>query len=115
MIPILDEVLTPIYLDERKRGMIRGFILHCVYTHMEYIQSCTLEASLLNVADGNNMTKGRGCTLYEMGNVNIHYVSAMSIGAVEITKGREKPSYVQVLRRFEVWGYLLVLLYDFLM
>ncbi len=63
---------------------------------MEYIQSCTLEASLLNVADGNDMTKGRGCTLYEMGNVNIHYVSAMSIEAVEITKGRENPSHAQV-------------------
>jgi len=90
-IPILDDVITPIYLDERKRGIIRGFILHCIYTHMESIPSYTLEASLVKIADGTDMTKGRGRTPYEMGNVNIHCVSAMSIGEVEIAKGREKP------------------------
>jgi len=95
-IPILDKVLTSIYPDERKRGMIRGFILHCIYTHMEDIPSYTLEASLLKVADGTDMTKGRGRTPYEMGNVNIHCVSAMSIGEVEIAKGREKPVGIRI-------------------
>jgi len=95
-IPILDRVLTPIYPDERKRGIIRGFILHCIYTHMEYIQSCTLEASLVKVADGTDMTKGRGRTPFEMGNVNIHCVSAMSIGKVEVTKGEEKPISIRI-------------------
>lgn len=95
-IPILDKVLTPIYPDERKRGMIRGFILHCIYTHMEDTQSYTLEASLLKVADGTDMTKGRGRTPYEMGNVNIHCVSAMSIGQVEIAKGKEKPIGISI-------------------
>ncbi len=90
-IPILDRVLTPMYPDERKRGMIRGFILHCIYTHMEDIPSYTVEASLVKVADGTDMTKGRGRMPYEMGNVNIHCVSAMSIGEVKIAKGREKP------------------------
>lgn len=95
-IPILDKVLPPIYPDERKRGMIRGFILHCIYTHMEDTQSYTLEASVLKVADGTDMTKGRGRTPYEMGNVNIHCVSAMSIGEVEITKGKEKPIGIRI-------------------
>ncbi len=95
-IPILDKVLTQIYPDERKRGMIRGFILHCIYTHMEDIPSYTLEASLVKVADGTDMTKGRGRTPYEMGNVNIHCVSAMSIGEVEIAKGKEKPIGIRI-------------------
>jgi len=95
-IPILHNVLTPIYVDERKRGIIRGFILHCIYTHMESIPSYTLEASLVKVADGTDMTKGRGRTPYEMGNVNIHCVSAMSIGEVEIAKGREKPISITI-------------------
>ena len=95
-IPILDKVLTPVYPDERKRGMIRGFILHCIYTHMEDTQSYTLEASVLKVADGTDMTKGRGRTPYEMGNVNIHCVSAMSIGEVELTKGKEKPIGIRI-------------------
>ena len=95
-IPILDKVLPPIYPDARKRGIIRGFILHCIYTHMENIPSHTLEASLVKVADGTDMTKGRGRTPYEMGNVNIHCVSAMSIGEVEIAKGREKPIGIRI-------------------
>jgi len=95
-IPILDKLLTPIYPDERKKGIIRGFILHCIYSHMENVPSYTLEASLVKVADGTDMTKGRGRTPYEMGNVNIHCVSAMSIGEVEIAKGREKPIVIRI-------------------
>lgn len=95
-IPILEKVLIPIYPDERKKGMIRGFILHCIYTHMEDIPSYTLEASLVKVADGTDMCKGRGRMPYEMGNVNIHCVSAMSIGEVEIAKGREKPISIRI-------------------
>lgn len=95
-LPILDALLAPIYLDERKRGIIRGFILHCIFTHMESIPSYTLEASLVKVADGTDMSKGRGRTPYEMGNVNIHCVSAMSIGDVEIAKGKDKPISITI-------------------
>ena len=95
-IPILDKVLTPIYPDERKRGIIRGFILHSIYTHGEEHPSFTLEASLVKVADGTDMTKGRGRMPYEMGNVNIHCVSAMSIGEVEIARGKEKPIGIRI-------------------
>jgi len=95
-IPILDQVLAPIYPDERKRGIIRGFILHSIYTHMEEYPSYTLEASLVKVADGTDMTKGRGRMPYEMGNVNIHCVSAMSIGEVQIAKGKEKPIGIRI-------------------
>lgn len=95
-VPILDDVLAPIYPDDRKRGIIRGFILHSIYTHMEEVKSYTIESSLVKVADGTDMSKGRGRTPYDLGNVNIHTVSAMSIGAVEITKGEEKPIRIKV-------------------
>jgi len=95
-IPILDKVLTPIYPDERKKGIIRGFILHCIYSHMEDTPSYTLEASLVKVADGTDMTKGRGRIPYEMGNVNIHCVSAMSIGDVDVIEGKEKPIRISI-------------------
>jgi len=94
--PILDEVLTEIYPDKRKRVIIQGFILHCIYTHMEDTPSYTIEASLVKVADGTDMTKGRGRIPFEMGNVNIHCVSAMSIGEVEVVNGREKPVGIKI-------------------
>ena len=94
--PILDKLLTAIYSDERKKGIIRGFILHCIYTHMEDTPSYTIEASLVKVADGTDMTKGRERIPFEMGNVNINCVSAMSIREVEIVKGREKPIGIKI-------------------
>jgi metal-dependent HD superfamily phosphatase/phosphodiesterase len=95
-IPILDRILSQIYVDERKRGIVRGFILHCIYTHMEYTTSYTLEASLLKVADGTDMTKGRGRMPFDMGNVNINCVSSMSIVEVQIEKGAEKPIGIKI-------------------
>jgi metal-dependent HD superfamily phosphatase/phosphodiesterase len=94
--PVLDKILPLIYPDERKRGIIRGFILHCIYTHMESTTSYTLEASLVKVADGTDMTKGRGRIPFEMGNVNINCVSAMSIGEVKIEKGIDKPVGIKI-------------------
>ncbi|MCX6656821.1 MAG: phosphohydrolase, partial [Candidatus Bathyarchaeota archaeon] len=95
-IPILDKILFQVYPDDRKRGIIRGFILHCIYTHMEYLRSYTLEASLVKVADGTDMTKGRGRMPFDMGNVNINCVSAMSITEVQIEKGVKKPIGIKV-------------------
>lgn len=95
-VPILDRILPSIYPQARKMGIIRGFILHCIYTHMEFTTSYTLEASLVKVADGTDMTKGRGRMPFEMGNVNINCVSAMSIEDVKIEKGTEKPVSISI-------------------
>jgi len=95
-VPILDRILPQVYPEERKVGIIRGFILHCIYTHMETTTSYTLEASLLKVADGTDMTKGRGRMPFEMGNVNINCVSAMSIEEVKIEKGIDKPVSIKI-------------------
>jgi metal-dependent HD superfamily phosphatase/phosphodiesterase len=95
-VPLLDDLLKSVYPDERKRGVIRAFILHSIYTHMEEIESYTIESSLVKVADGTDMSKGRGRTPYDLGNINIHTVSAMSIGSVDISKGDKKPIRINV-------------------
>ncbi len=95
-VPVLDRILPMIYSSERMMGIIRGFILHCIYTHMEFTTSYTLEASLLKIADGTDMTKGRGRMPFEMGNVNINCVSAMSIEEVKIEKGVDKPVSIKI-------------------
>jgi uncharacterized protein len=51
---------------------------------------------LLKVADGTDMTKGRGRMPFEMGNVNINCVSAMSIEEVKIDKGIDKPVSIKI-------------------
>jgi metal-dependent HD superfamily phosphatase/phosphodiesterase len=50
----------------------------------------------LKIADGTNMTKGRGRMPFEMGNVNINCVSAMSIEEVKIEKGIDKPVSIRI-------------------
>jgi len=93
---ILEEILSKIYEDSFKRTIIKAFILHAIHTHMEETKSRTIEASVVKVADGTDMTKGRSRLPYDMGNVNIHTVSALSIERVEIVRGSEKPVEIRV-------------------
>ena len=75
---------------------IRGHILHTIYSHEAEVKDLTIEAALVGIADGTDMTKGRGRLAFDSGNVNIHTVSAMSIEEVEIVEGLEKPVEIRV-------------------
>ena len=90
-IPLLNRLLPKIYHDEEVMYEIRGHILHCIYAHEFEVKDLTEEAALVGIADGTDMTKGRGRLAFDKGNVNIHTVSALSIEKVEIMKGEEKP------------------------
>jgi len=95
-IPILNQLLPKIYGDSMKLAQIRGSILHCIGTHMEEVKSYTLEASILKIADGTDITKGRSRLYYDPESINIHSVSASSIGEVIISEGDGKPVKITV-------------------
>lgn len=95
-IPLLNRLLPKIYEDEETLYEIRGHILHCIYSHEFEIKDLTEEAALVGIADGTDMTKGRGRLAFDKGNVNIHTVSALSIEKVEITKGEERPIRIMI-------------------
>ena len=57
----------------------------------ERVQAFTVEASAVKVGDGCDMAAGRSRKPYNIGKVDIHSVSALSITEVEITKGSNKP------------------------
>jgi len=95
-IPILDQLLPKVYEDAMKLAQIRGSILHCIGTHMEEVKSYTLEASIIKIADGTDITKGRSRLPYDPESINIHSVSASSIGEVIISEGDEKPVKITV-------------------
>jgi len=90
-IPLLDRLLPKIYEDKELMYEIRGHILHCIYAHEFEVKDLTEEAALVGIADGTDMTKGRGRLSFDKGNVNIHTVSALSIEKVEVIEGKEKP------------------------
>jgi len=95
-IPLLNRLLPEIYEEEEVMYEIRGHILHCIYAHEFDVRDLTMEAALVGIADGTDMTKGRGRLAFDKGNVNIHTVSALSIDKVEITRGYEKPIRIQI-------------------
>ena len=55
-----------------------------------------MEASFVGIADGTDMTKGRGRLAFDTGNINIHTVSALSIEDVVITNGKQKPIEIRI-------------------
>jgi hypothetical protein len=94
-IPMLNRLLPKIYKSKEVVYEIRGHILHCIYSHEFEMQDLTEESALVGVADGTDMTKGRGRLAFDKGNVNIHTVSALSIEKVEVKQGKDVP--VQIL------------------
>jgi len=94
-IPLLNRLLPKIYKNEEVMFEVRGHILHCVYSHEFDVQDLTEEAALVGIADGTDMTKGRGRMAFDKGNVNIHTVSALSIEKVEVKQGKDVP--IQIL------------------
>ncbi len=90
-IPILDRILPKIYKDLENRTEVRGFILNSIYAHDADIPDLIVEAALVGIGDATDMTKGRGRLSYDLGNISIHTISALSIERVLILKGEEKP------------------------
>lgn len=90
-IPLLNRLLPKIYGETEIMYEIRGHILNCIYSHEFDVRDLTEEACLVGIADGTDMTKGRGRIAFDKGNVNIHTVSALSIEKVEIMQGKDVP------------------------
>jgi metal-dependent HD superfamily phosphatase/phosphodiesterase len=89
--PLLDRLLPEIYPDLEKRTEVRGFILNAIYAHDFEVSDLTKEAALIGIGDATDMTKGRGRIAFDLGNINIHCVSALGIEEVLIGEGEEKP------------------------
>lgn len=95
-ISLLNRLLPKVYKDEEVMYEIRGHILNGVYSHEAEVKDLTEEATLIGIADGTDMTKGRGRLAFDKGNINIHTVSALSIEKVEITQGEDTPVRIMV-------------------
>ena len=95
-LPILDRLMPQIYESVEKRIELRSFILSAINSHGFKPPPLTIEAALVAIADGTDMTKGRGRMAFDLGNVNIHTVSALSIENVFIVEGKDAPVEIVV-------------------
>ena len=100
-IPILDNILKNVYGDDlHKRLIVRSLIIEGITGHMGTRAIHTLEAGVVQVADGCDMTKGRARISMQLGMTSkkghIHQYSANSIEQVNIIAGQEKPIRIEV-------------------
>ncbi len=86
--------------------MTRSLALECISGHMGNRPVYSLEAGIVQVADGCDMTKGRARISMSLSHTprtgTIHQYSANSIEKVLFEKGKEKPIQIKVSMSSEV-------------
>ena len=95
-LPILNRLLDKLYPDPEQRTAIRALILHGIYSHDLSPEPLTIEAGITAVADGTDITKGRGRKAFQLGSIDIHSISAWAVDEVRILKGEKVPVEIQV-------------------
>jgi len=99
-LPILNRILEGVYQKNiKKQAMIRALTLECISGHMGSRIIHSLEAGVVQVADGCDMTKGRARIPLALGQAkvgHIHQYSANSIEEVRIDAGKEKPIRIDI-------------------
>ncbi len=105
--PIIDRILKAIYPDNlEKRVIVRSLAIEGIVGHMAHHTVHSLEAGIILVADGCDMSRGRARiplflnTAPKVG--DIHKYSANSIEKVKIEAGEELPVKVTVKMSSEV-------------
>ena len=96
---VLNQVL-PSAEDLKRRVVIRSMAMEGIIGHMGTRKIHSVEAGLILIADGCDMTKGRARIPMELNKSpsvgDIHKYSANSIEKVKISKGEEKPIRIEV-------------------
>lgn len=95
--PVLDRLMPQVYPDVATRIQLRAFILHAIRSHDFDPPPLTFEAGVVAVADGTDVTKGRGRKAFDLGKVDIHSVSALAIDEVWISRGENHPVEITVV------------------
>jgi len=93
--PLIDRFLQPSY-DTRTVALLEGEILHAIYAHQREIETLTLEAGVVKVADALDMESGRARIPFEIGGPTIHSVSAMAINKVHLDAGDDRPIRITI-------------------
>jgi len=105
--PILSRILSEVYNQStQKKVMIRSLALEAIAGHMGTRTIHSLEAGIVQVADGCDMKKGRAripMAIAEGPRIgDIHQYSAHAIEELAIEAGKEKPISIRVGMSSEV-------------
>ena len=105
--PVIDRVLNAVFPDDiQRRTIIKSLALESIVGHMSSHRIHSLEAGILLIADGCDMTKGRARIPLSLGNTprvgDIHKYSASAIERVGIRQGERKPIKILIEMSAEV-------------
>ncbi|MEM1516835.1 MAG: phosphohydrolase [Thermofilum sp.] len=79
-----------------RKIMLRQEVLSAIYSTAMEAKPLTVEASIVRLADGLDMSEGRARLPYKLGKHDMHSLSALSIRKVELRPGAETPIEVLV-------------------
>ena len=105
--PIIERALLHIFPDNlHKRVVIRSLALEAIVGHMSSQQTYSIEAGVILIADGCDMTKGRARIPLSINTTpkvgDIHKYSANAIKWIGIHHGERKPIKIDVEMTSEV-------------
>jgi len=94
---IVDRILQQIFPKiGGRRYMLRQEILSAIFSTEYDVRALTMEASIVKLADGLDMSEGRARLPYKMGKIDMHSLSALNIKHVEISPAEDVPILVSV-------------------
>ncbi len=106
-LPLIDKILYQAYPDDiHKRVIIKSLSVEAIIGHMSTRKIHSIEAGIILIADGCDMTKGRARIPLAMSHTpqvgDIHKYSANAITHVSIRHGEKKPIKIDVEMSSEV-------------
>ena len=100
-IPIIDRALQYVFGDDiHKKVIIKSLAIEAIIGHMSTRKIHSIEAGIILIADGCDMTKGRARIPLAINNAprvgDIHKYSANAITKVKICHGERKPIKIDI-------------------
>ena len=100
-LPILDRTLMHMFPNNlHKRVVIKAMAIECIVGHMSSHKIHSIEAGIILIADGCDMTKGRARIPLAINTTprvgDIHKYSANAITRIKIMKGERKPIKIDI-------------------
>ncbi len=99
--PLMEKVLLELFPDDlHKRVVIKALAIETIFGHMSSHRIHSIEAGIILIADGCDMTKGRARIPLSINSApkvgDIHKYSAHAIEHVKIHKGTRKPIKIEI-------------------
>lgn len=93
--PLIRELLYK-FFDAEKAERLYSMVCECILCHMGNFTPTSIEAGIVEVADGTDITEGRARIPFKLGKEDIHGFSTIAVKKVNILEGKSKPLRIEV-------------------